>query len=233
MSPDNQEHRRHWLLRTAGVWRRIVQVTVLAVLLTVFISHALVRNAAASRITGDYRQFPPGAPIVVLGTSRYTRSGAVNAFFEHRMDAAEQLFITGAFPVIIVSGGRTEPGYDEPEMMYRDLLERGISSEYIIRDGAGFRTLDSVIRMKGVFQQQSFVVVSQPFHLERALFIADAYGLDAWGYPAADASGMLNLHVRMREFAARVQAIIDVYIMRTAPRALMIPVPIEFPRHSP
>ncbi len=217
-------------MKRLRIARYILKYSVLLVLLVVFFSHAVVRQSAQGVIVDDPEVLPGGIPVMVLGTSRFTRSGRTNAFFENRMNAAAQLYHTGRFPILILSGGRTGPSYDEPEMMYLALLERDIPSEWIIRDGAGFRTLDSVVRMRDVFGQDTFIIVSQRFHLERAVFIAKASGLDVWGFAAGDASGTLNLHIRLREYLARVQAILDVYLFRTTPKAPVIPVPIEFPR---
>lgn len=109
--------------------------------------------------------------------------------------------------------------------MQNALIDRGVPEEKIVLDYAGFRTLDSIVRMHEVFQQSDFVVVSQGFHLERALFIADARGIPAVGYAAADVDGTIG--VRIREYAARVRAVLDVFVLHTEPRFLGDPEPIE------
>lgn len=110
--------------------------------------------------------------------------------------------------------------------MRNALVRRGVPEHRIILDYAGFRTLDSIVRMNEVFLQSDFVVVSQPFHLARALFIADARGISAIGYAAADVEGG-TIGVRLREYAARVRAVLDVFVLHTQPRFLGDPEPIE------
>ena len=94
------------------------------------------------------------------------------------------------------------------------------SDERIALDYAGFSTLDSVIRAREVFGLDSFLIVSQPFHLQRALFIADAAGIDAIGYGAAPVGGIGGTSVYIREAFARVKAVLDVYVFRRSPRFL-------------
>lgn len=215
--------------RVFRIVRRVLGLALLALLLVVFFSHALVQHVAADRIVDDPLRLPANSTALLLGTSRYTRSGQRNEFFSHRMDAALDALRSGRVRGIVASGDRTDPGYNEPRAMFNALTERGVSEAYVIRDDAGFRTYDSVARMYHVFGQNNFVIISQRFHLERALFIADHLGIDAVGFPAADATGFLNLHVRLREYLARVQAVLDVYVLPTPPPPADAPVPIEFP----
>jgi SanA protein len=87
-----------------------------------------------------------------------------------------------------------------------------VSPDAILRDGGGLRTLDSILRGRDVFRKDRFVVVSQRFHVERAVYLARANGIDAYGYVAADADGLVHVSVRLREYAARVKALLDVYL---------------------
>jgi len=98
--------------------------------------------------------------------------------------------------------------------MRNDLITRGIPSQYITCDFAGLRTLDSIQRAGCVFGQTRIVVVSQSFHLERALYIAQAEGLDAVGFVAADAPLRWWLRARVREILARDVAVLDRLIGR-------------------
>ena len=76
-------------------------------------------------------------------------------------------------------------------------------------DHAGFRTLDSVVRAREVFGQNSFTVVSQRFQTERAVYIARHWGIEAVGYNARDVSGMVGMRTRIRELGARVKVFMD------------------------
>ncbi len=210
--------------------RYTIRIVLLLVVLVVFLSHALVRNAAAGKIFHEVSLVPSGSAGLLLGTSPYFRTGKPNQFFQNRIDAAASLILAEKIEVIVVSGDNQHLSYNEPAYMRNALIERGVSPERIVMDYAGFRTLDSVIRMNAVFGQNSFVIVSQRFQVERALFIAGGHGIDAFGFAAEDAAFTAQTNVRIREFAARVRALMDVYILKTAPRFLGDPVTIEFPQ---
>jgi SanA protein len=103
--------------------------------------------------------------------------------------------------------------------MRRDLIKRGIPKDKIYMDFAGFRTLDSILRAKNVFGLNKFIIVSQKFHLERALFIAKAYKIDAIGFKAKSLENTkATIKMRLREYLARVKAFLDVYILHTTPK---------------
>lgn len=103
-----------------------------------------------------------------------------NVFFSTRIEAAKTLYERGKIKHILVSGDNSTAAYNEPESMRKALLKAGIPKEDITLDYAGFRTLDSVVRANVIFgQENGFTIISQPFHVERALFLARANGIDA------------------------------------------------------
>jgi len=134
------------------------------------------------------------------------------------MDAAEQLFRSGKVSEIIVSGDNSVKEYDEPTDMRDELVRRGIPDSIIVRDYAGFRTFDSMVRCSTLFGRSSVIVVSQQFHNERAIFIANNIGIDAIGFNARDVSTSTGLKTRIREYFARLAAVLDVYVLPTEPR---------------
>ncbi len=215
--------------RFFSVVRHVVKYGCFLLLIVVFLSHSMVRNAAADRIYSDYRELSDHDAVLLLGTSRFSRSGRPNPFFERRVRAAATLIESGRADVVVASGDNSHTNYNEPAQMTDALTERGVPAERIVQDYAGFRTLDSVVRMHEVFGQDNFIIVSQRFHVERALFLADAFGINAVGFAAEDVTGRAYLSVRLREYAARVQAVLDVYVFGTGPRFLGEPVPIELP----
>ncbi len=148
---------------------------------------------------------------VLLGTSKFMRNGTKNYFFYNRITAAETLFKSGKVQFIIISGDNSLSYYNEPEDMKKELLKVGIPDSVIFLDYAGFRTFDSMIRAKEVFGQTKFIVVSQQFHNERAVFIARKYGIEAYGYNAEDVSAYSGFKTKVRELFARVKVFIDVY----------------------
>lgn len=151
---------------------------------------------------------------LLLGTSPSV-TGRVNLFYTTRIEAAKLLYEKKKIRHIIVSGDNATAEYNEPEAMKQSLLKAGIPESDITLDYAGFRTLDSVVRAEKVFSQTGgFTIISQPFHVERALYIAQENHIDAIGYGAANVSIQIAPRVYLREIAARWLAILDTWIGR-------------------
>lgn len=163
---------------------------------------------------------------VLLGTSKYLVGGKRNLYYSYRIEAAAQLYASGYIDYLLVSGDNATMQYNEPTTMMKDLVAAGVPKERIVLDYAGFRTLDSMVRTKEVFGQKKVVVISQRFHVERALFLAKAHGLDAVGYCAQDVSAYYGFKTRLREFFARSKVFLDLYITRKKPKFLGEPVVI-------
>lgn len=178
-----------------------------------------VGSRSAGRLYRDVRTVPAKPVALVLGTSKYVGTNE-NRFYKPRMKAAAELFRAGKVRGILVSGDNSRVSYNEPEAMKNDLVAFGVPAEYITLDFAGRRTLDSVVRSKDVFGQRAVVVVSQAFHCRRALYLADAYDLDAVCYVARAVPGASGLRIRLREVLARTRAFLDVNLLDTRPRFL-------------
>ncbi|MDJ0836630.1 MAG: ElyC/SanA/YdcF family protein [Acidobacteriota bacterium] len=161
---------------------------------------------------------------LVLGTSPWLRGGGSNPFFVHRIEAATALYKAGKVTHLVVSGDNRHHSYNEPQMMKNALQKRGIPAHAVTLDYAGFRTLDSVVRLHKIFGQKQFTVVSQRDHCYRAVFIARHHGLEATGFAAADAPFAKSLRVRSREVLARVKAILDLYILDKQPHHMGDPI---------
>lgn len=178
------------------------------------IAYADFRITADTRafVTSDLQEIPATEVGLLLGTSRNLSNGAKNAFFFHRIDAAVALYKSGKIQYILVSGDNSTADYNEPKDMRDELVLRGVPIGAIFLDYAGFRTLDSVIRAKEVFGQQRFVVISQRFHNERAVFLARDAGIAAYGYNAADVKAYGGLRTKFREFFARGKVYLDLWL---------------------
>ncbi len=146
---------------------------------------------------------------LVLGTSKYLANGSRNSYYTNRIKATVELYNCDKIDFIIVSGDNRNRNYNEPITMYNDLVAAGIPGRKIILDYAGFRTLDSVVRSKEVFGQQKFTIVSQPFHNQRAIYIARRKGIEAIAFNAVDQTGEMDLKVQIREIGARILVLID------------------------
>jgi len=147
---------------------------------------------------------------VVLGTSKYIADGRRNLFYVYRLDAVKELYDTGKIDFVLVSGDNGTVEYNETDTMKTDLIAMGIPEEKIYGDYAGFRTLDSIVRAKEIFGQSQYTIVTQEFHLERALFLAHSEGINAIGYGAKDVPVKLAPRVWVRERLARVKMMFDI-----------------------
>ena len=167
---------------------------------------------------------------VVMGCVRTLPNGLDNLYFSRRIDAAAELYKAGKVDCLIVSGDNHVKGYDEPFDMKESLVKAGVPADRIICDYAGFRTLDTVVRAKKVFGLNSFIIVSQPDHVRRAVFTARGFGCDAYGYAAKDVTGRSSIKTTIREQLAKIAAVADV-ILRRSPKFLgpreTLPPPVE------
>lgn len=164
---------------------------------------------------------------LVLGTSQWSVEGHPNRHFAGRMDAVAALYHAGKVRHILASGANPEIYYNEPQRMLEALVERGVPESDITLDFAGRRTLDSVVRAHRVFGLKRFVVVSQPYHLYRAMYLARAHGLQVQGYAAAQPPLAERWRVELREIMARLLAVLDLHVLHTAPQMLGEPEPIR------
>lgn len=165
------------------------------------------------------QKVPAKKAALLLGTSKYIAKGKKNYFYTYRIQAATALWKAGKIKAIVVSGDNGTKYYDETTTMYKDLIKAGVPAEYITKDYAGFRTLDSVVRAEAIFDLKNYIIISQRFHLERALFIAKSKGQKVIGFMAKDIPGTAAAYrMKAREYLARAKAFLDVYILGTGPK---------------
>ena len=177
------------------------------------------RRAAACSISESIAALPRLRAGVVLGCRKTFSNGLSNLYFTRRIVAAAELYKAGKVDCLIVSGDNHVKTYDEASDMKSSLVEAGVPEAQIVCDYAGFRTLDTVVRAKKVFGLDSFVVISQPDHVRRAVFTARGFGCDAYGYAAQDVNGRYSIKTTIREQLAKIAAVLDV-ILRRSPKFL-------------
>lgn len=133
--------------------------------------------------TADYRRTPADVPVtpvgLVLGAGIW--GDHPSPLLARRLDLAADLYHRGKVKVLLVSGDNRVKGYDEPTIMQKYLVAHGVPEQKIVRDFAGLDTWDSCVRAKKIFQVDSLTVVTQKFHLPRAVALCRGAGLDAWG----------------------------------------------------
>jgi SanA protein len=191
-------------------WKKVVMYSFLMSVFIVCWSNFSVYYESKDFISEDISELPPVKTGLLLGTSRNLRSGSENAYFFNRIDACVQLYEAGKIKNVLISGDNGSKDYNEPEDMKKELVARGIPEKHIFLDYAGFDTYDSVLRAWKIFGQKSFIVISQHFHNQRAVYIARRFGLNAYGYDATDVQKMYGIKTKFREFFACVKAYFEV-----------------------
>lgn len=180
-----------------------------ALLFLLFFCDFLVNRYSSKFAFDDIDALPENKVGLLLGTAKMARSGQINLYFKYRIDAAEKLYKAGKIKKIIISGDNGHVDYNEPQDMKDELLKRGIPEKDIYLDYAGFNTYDSVYRIKAIFGQHRFTIISQGFHNRRAIYIASALGLEAVGFNAKTVKAYWGIKTVAREKLARVSLMLD------------------------
>ncbi len=196
---------------------KILGLLILIPIVLILFSNLIIENTAKGKTFYELDAVPKNRVGLILGTSKKIKGGAPNPYYTYRIDATIRLYKSGKIDFVLVSGDNGTIYYNEPTTIQKDLVKSGIPEEKIFLDYAGFRTLDSVVRAKEVFGLESVTIISQEFHNERAIYLAEKKGLKAIGYNAKDVSGRQGYKVRFREHLARVKVFIDL-IFNTGPK---------------
>jgi SanA protein len=187
---------------------------------SLLISNYWINSNTKAQLYANVDDIPPRKIALVLGASKKSGRGTANMYFTYRMLAAYELFKAKKVQYLLVSGDNHTTGYDEPSDMREALIRLGVPDSCIISDYAGFRTLDSVVRCKEVFGEDSVTIVSQEFHNQRALFIANKNQVNAIGFNAQEVNKNYSFKTRVREYFARVKCVLDIYVLYTSPKFL-------------
>lgn len=209
-------------------WKRLIYSLIAlccVVILSILLLDRWISWTTAPYIFDDVTKLPYRQVGVVLGTAKYVRTGTINQFYQYRIEGAQSAYRNKKVDYLLLSGDNALTSYNEPLTMRRDLIKAEIPKDYIVLDFAGFRTLDSIIRTRKVFNTNDFTIITQRFHCERALFIALHLGIEAQCF--ATPTPEESKDVRVREIFARIMALIDLYIFDRQPRFLgpQIPIP--------
>jgi vancomycin permeability regulator SanA len=187
--------------------------TVLAIV-TVASSNLWIRESSSAHIYSAADV--PAAPVALVLGAQVDPPGEPSAFLAARLDIARDLYQAGKVKAILVSGDHAEWSYDEPGAMLVYLVARGVPADRIVMDHAGFDTYDSCARANQIFGVHRAIVVSQSFHVPRAVALCRALGVEADGVGDDTARLYKPLWARgeMREWAAAVKAGWDVVTRR-------------------
>ncbi|WP_018621111.1 SanA/YdcF family protein [Spirosoma luteum] len=186
--------------------------------LGVLLSNWWVVYNTRDQIYFNMDELPANEYGLVLGTSKFVRSGKENLFFRYRMEATARLWKEGKVKYLILSGNNDSEYYNEPVDMQRALIKLNVPESAMTLDYAGFRTFDSVVRCKSEFKQNKITIISQNFHNARALYIGNHEGMEAIAFAAQDVPDGYSLRTLIREYLARPYALLDVYLLHPQPR---------------
>lgn len=207
------------------IWR-FVRIVGLLVLVVLFLPKLIILLSASAR-TFAADKVPSDRVAIVFGAGlRY--DGTPTAILKDRVETAVQLYQQGTVSKLLMSGDNSYVTYNEPEAMRQYALGLGVPDLDIVLDYAGRRTYDTCYRAREIFQVKSAILVTQSFHLPRALFLCNALGVEANGVAAN------NIYFRklsrfiwnVRELFATTQAVWDVYVTSPLP-ILGDPEPIQ------
>lgn len=201
--------------RNRKIVRRLVWlIAALGVALPI-LARAYIHCASRGRIYSDIEKVPHSRVALILGAG-VRPDGRLSVLLKDRVDAGIRLYKIGKVDKLLMSGDNRVTHYNEPMRMRDYAIKKGIPAEDVATDFAGRRTYDSVYRGRHIFGLREMIVVSQGWHLDRALYLCDHIGVKAWGF-AADVPGHNELLIRIREMAASLMAIADVNLRNPKP----------------
>lgn len=227
------------LLRTirhpARRWPRLTKAAIggaIGLTVLVGLANAYILLSTEGEATANIAEVPPAEVAIVPG-ALVQPNGKMSAMLADRVRQASALWHGGKVKRILVSGDHHTWAYDEPDTMRKALVQEGVPPRVVFEDHAGFDTWATMVRARGIFGIRSAVVVTQGFHMPRALYLADAAGIDATGLTAdLHTWGYQGKKSEVREVLSRVKAIADTTLDTPAMGGKRIPISGEDGRVS-
>jgi len=195
------------------IWLGLLGLFAVVLVVILIGIHKSVIRDSADRIYELNQDIPPKRVALVLGARVY-RDGRLSALLADRVDTGIELYNRGVVEKLLMSGDNREANYNEVTAMRNYAIKRGIPSDDVVRDFAGFRTYDSIYRAKMLWDLDEIIIVTQQFHLPRSLYIAKKLGIDAVGVAAVHRESSSLRNAARREILARILAWVDVAIGR-------------------
>jgi SanA protein len=208
-------------------WPRLFQLSLagsFALVAIIVGANAYILLSTSGEETADVADVPHAQAAIVPG-ALVEPNGEMSAMLADRVRQAETLWRAGKVDRILVSGDHHTWAYDEPGTMRKALVADGVPGKVIFEDHAGFDTWATMVRARGIFGIHDAVVVTQGFHMPRALYLADAAGIDATGLTAdLHQWGYQGRKSEVREVLSRVKAIADTTLDTPAMGGPSIPI---------
>lgn len=197
-------------------WRRLPLLALL--ILVVTFAPRMITGLYANHRIYEVQDSPTRRVAIVFGAG-LRRDGTPTAILRDRVETAAELYFSGKVEKILMSGDNRFDYYNEPEAMRQYAISLGVPPQAIAMDYAGRRTYDTCYRARAIFGVKSGLLVSQRFHLPRALFLCNVLGLEASGVEANQRSyrNRALLIWNIREQLATIGAFLDVYVSNPLP----------------
>lgn len=167
------------------------------------INFYVVRSAKDRLVTKGHTDSTIHADCILVLGAGIRADGSPTPMLKDRLDTAIEVYKSGAAPKLLMSGDHSREDYDEVQTMKDYAIDKGVPSEDIFMDHAGFSTYESLYRARDIFQAQNIVIVTQKYHLYRALYTAEALSLQALGVPADTKTYGGQTYRDLREILAR------------------------------
>jgi SanA protein len=196
--------------------RIIVRLSLVGIAVVILIRIIFMLTASPQTFATD--DVPARRVAIVFG-AEVKRDGTPSVVLRDRIETAVVLYKSGKVEKLLMSGDNRFVDYNEPESMRQYALTLGVPDSDIVLDYAGRRTYDTCYRAKEIFGVESAVLVTQRFHLPRALFLCNAFGIDALGVESENYYYLRRLRLiwNTRELLATVQSVLDVYLLKPLP----------------
>lgn len=183
-------------------------------------------DSVGTRYILSVKDVPTADAILVLGAYVFP-DGNTSAMLSDRLSQGYELYEAGKAPKILVSGDHGQKDYDEVNAMKSFLMNKGVPSQDIFMDHAGFSTYESIYRARDIFLVNKVIIVTQEYHLKRAVFLAREMGLEAYGVASDQHNyGQAMLFYRVREIVARDKDFLWVKIFKPKPTFLGDTIPV-------
>lgn len=192
----------------------IVLSFIILIVATIITVNVYIEKSIKNRIYSSPQEIPPAYTALVLG-AHVSKEGTPSSFLKDRLDMALELYKRGKIKRFLLSGDHGTKIYDEVNNMRYYLLEKGVDTRDIFLDHAGFDTYNSIVRAKEIFEVKEMIIVTQEFHLARALYIAQHKGLQAYGIMADKENYGSLKYLQFRERIARLKAFWEVLINKS------------------
>lgn len=182
---------------------------ILAVI-SVFLINMYVTNTAEKRMYSEESVLPRDADCIIVLGAGLKADGTPNHMLRDRLDLAVNLYEAGICKKLLLTGDHGSDGYDEVNAMKDYVLSKGVPAEHVFLDHAGFSTYDSMYRARNIFCVEKAIVVTQKYHLYRAVYIGNGLGMDIYGISSDPYTYVGQAARNIREYLARVKDVFSV-----------------------